>query len=103
MRNAARKDLQYDVRFFFIPLGSENSEGLQLIDPSMVFATADKLVDKSDVNLKKIARDAICKSQTWTTLAMTTHCVVADVGFSKESDGLGASHPIDTLILFRPN
>ena len=60
------------------------------------------VLDRGDDALRMLAR-MIEEDEAGHALELVkTHLVVVDVGVHKSCGGLGASHPDDTLILFRP-
>ena len=59
------------------------------------------LASRDDKTLRETAHTEILKDDRFVRLT-ETHLVVADVAVAKESGGLGASHPDETVILFRP-
>ena len=106
-REAAPKT--YIARFFFSTPGREAAfcENADLIGESTFDA------HPSDDELRDAAKFHVCSNESrhkqgggspeGGPLAKTqTHTIVADVGITKETGGLGASYPKDTVILFRP-
>ena len=55
----------------------------------------------NDEKLRQIAREAIMSDKNWECLVTSGHKVICDVGISKFEGGLGASQPIETVLLFK--
>ena len=84
------------VRFFFCIPGKEETPGP--IPAENLIGEVD-MDNPSDDEIKDAARRLIAVDTSLFDKT-TTHNVVADVGISKISGGLGASHPYDTILLF---
>lgn len=87
----------FEVRFFFTPIGEEATAGETLLE-NMIGQVV--LENRSDTHLRDAVRRMIIAGDM--VERTNTHSVVADVGKAKETGGLGASHPLETVILFRP-
>ena len=85
----------FEARFFFADDASQMFEAKMLGNAIVT--------DRSDDNLRETARKMIIEDSSGEARKLVeTKLVVVDVGVSKECGGLGASHPDDTIILFRP-
>ena len=85
----------YEARFFFAT-DAEQMHGATMLGNATV-------LDRGDDALRMLARRMIEEDESGHALELVkTHLVVVDVGVHKSCGGLGASHPDDTLILFRP-
>lgn len=86
----------YSVRYFFCVPGKEGD-----FEPNADLIGKVRLDDMSDGVLREKVDSLICSNDEF-LLKTKTHTVVADVGVAKEVGGLGASHPHETVILYRP-
>ena len=87
--------LHYEARFFFV-----DDPERQLGPTPLGSATT---ADRSDDNLRNLAYKLIREDPTGLSVILAERQpVVVDVGLHKESGGLGASYPDETLILLRP-
>lgn len=55
-----------------------------------------------DIDLRKYGINLVKNNSDYMNKASTTHMIVVDYGISKLSNGLGASYPIETIILTKP-
>jgi hypothetical protein len=89
----------YEARFFFCQPGSEGVANFA-VPIEDVIASLVFLYKPRDQDLKRTVRHLIESDERY--IARTrTESVVADVGLAKICGGLGASHPEDTVILFK--
>lgn len=92
----------YEARFFFIDPNNAHSSTLSVLSADDLIGSKLFPCKPRDEDLRREARGLIMRSETH--IARTeTHSVVADVGIDKSSGGLGASHPQETVILFKPS
>ena len=85
----------YEARFFFA------KDARQMFGTTMLGTAV--VTDRSDNALRCLAQKMIVEEPSGDALKLVeTNLVVVDVGVHKDSGGLGASHPDETLILFRP-
>ena len=85
----------YDARFFFV------DDPEQRMDPTPLGAATT--TDRSDDNLRNLAYKLIREDPTGLSVGLAERkMVVVDVGLHKDSGGLGASYPKETLILLKP-
>ena len=92
-RSAAVK--KFEARFFFIKHARQNT-GVVLLGIVAVH-------DRGDEALRALAHKLIVDDSSGEALKLVeTHMVVVDVGLHKDCGGLGASHPQETLIIFKP-
>lgn len=87
---------KFEARFFFTKHASQKT-GVVLLGNVTVH-------DRGDDALRAVAHQLIVDDPSGEALKMVeTHMVVVDVGLHKDRGGVGASHPQETLILFKPN
>lgn len=87
--------LLYEARFFFV------DDPEQRADPTPLGSATT--ADRSDDNLRNLAYKLICEDPTGLSVDLAEKkLVVVDVGLHKDSGGLGASYPDETVILLRP-
>ena len=87
--------MRYEVRFFFC-------QDPQQVHGTTIFGTA-VVTDISSKALRALAHQMIVEDPSGRALEMVkTEIVVADVGEDKACGGLGASNPVETVVLFRP-
>ena len=87
--------LYYEARFFFV------DDPRQRVNPTPLGAATT--ADRSDDNLRNLAYKLIREDPTGLSVDLAEKkLVVVDVGLHKDSGGLGASIPDETLILLRP-
>jgi len=92
---STERELLYDARFFFVNDPRERANPTPL-----GAATTD---DRSDDNLRNLAHKLIREDPTGLSVGLAERkMVVVDVGLHKDSGGLGASYPDETLILLKP-
>lgn len=88
-------ETRYEARFFFA------KDARQMFGTTMLGTAV--VTDRSDNALRWLAQKMIVEEPSGAALKLVgTNLVVVDVGVHKDSGGLGASHPDETLILFRP-
>jgi hypothetical protein len=89
-------DKKFEVRFFFTTHARCNT-GVVLGNT----VVSDR--DRGDEALRALAHKLIVDDSSGEALKLIeTHMVVVDIGLHKDCGGLGASHPQETLILFKP-
>ena len=93
--------VSYEVRFFFCQPGSECVANF-VVPPEDVLGTLDFCYKPGDENLRSVAGILIEAGGEDCIARTRTESVVADVGLAKRSGGLGASHPQESVILFKP-
>ena len=85
----------YDARFFFVEDPQERANPTPL--------GAATTTDRSDDNLRNLAYKLIREDPTGQSVNLAERkLVVVDVGLHKDSGGLGACIPDETVILLRP-
>ena len=87
-----------EARFIFTRVGEEARAGVTSADDLIGQVVIDSPTDsklRNAVHSMIVADDALLER-------VKTHSVVADVGEAKDSGGLGASHPSERIILFKP-
>ena len=90
---------RFSARFFFCVPGTEGTPCGTI--PVENFLGEVEIDNADDDKLRREVRRLIMAKDSHIEMAKT-HTVVADVGISKSCGGLGASHPHETVILFRP-
>jgi hypothetical protein len=85
----------YDYRFFLTINAKQNFGAIHLGD-------LNNTKELDDINLRKYGISLIENNSNYINKASTTHMIVVDYGISKLSNGLGASYPIETIILTKP-
>ena len=87
--------LLYEARFFFV------DDPEQRADPTPLGSATT--ADRSDEYLRNLAYKLIREDPTGLSVDLAEKkLVVVDVGLHKDSGGLGASIPDETVILLRP-
>tara|TARA_X000000950_G_scaffold152210_1_gene187248 strand:+ start:621 stop:1001 length:381 start_codon:yes stop_codon:yes gene_type:complete len=86
----------WEARFVFSPEIVQTG----FVDTESTLIACIKVADRSDDNLRNMASQFV-KDPTWHELSQT-HYLCVDIGLHKDSGGLGASHPSETLILRHP-
>ena len=94
--SASAASPKFEARFFFTKHASQRT-GVVLLGNVTVH-------DRGASALRAEAHKLIVGDPSGEALKMVeTHMVVVDVGLHKDSGGLGASHPQETLILYKPD
>ena len=93
---------KHEVRYFFVPNNRAMEQNPMTTLGDCILIDNVTLHDVSDDNLKDTARTIILSKPGFPDLTKT-YAVVADVGLHKDCGGLGASHPQESVVLFRPN
>ena len=97
MQNKQNKHVT--VRFFFCVPGTEGAP-CATVPVENVIGEADFENVDDEMLRREVHRLIMCDDSR--IEKTKTHTVVADVGVDKNYGGLGASQPLDTVILYRP-